>query len=143
MLICIMTFSLPVEAETIPGWKKEPLYPQRLGHCSQSLCRPPWVPRTEGDSPREAAHWNPAQDSPDLLSLLAGKLLTEKKSLPSCSVAGQTVTFKPFNSSGSQRTGGKWFPRQMALWNHCLRSSFALLATRMVTPSRPRSLKCL
>lgn len=58
-------------------------------------------------------------------------------------MAGQTVKFKPLNSSGSKRTGGKWFPRQMALFNSCIRSSFALLATRTIAHSLPCSLKRL
>lgn len=43
--------------------------------------------------------------------------LKKESSLPSCSVAGQNVKFRPLTCSGSKRTGGKWLPRQMVLFN--------------------------
>lgn len=96
--------------------------------------------RAVAEAPWQAPMWG----LPRLgMGLDAPSQKTREESLFSCLAAGQNGKLKPLDSSGSKGTGGKWLPRQMVLFNSCVRPPGALRAAGTITHILPFSLECL
>lgn len=81
MLIRIMTFSITVQGEMILDGKRKDRSPAAGSLLSQSLSQHPQAPPGRRRRPQGGGLvGTPTRDFPDLLSLLAGKILTEKNS---------------------------------------------------------------
>lgn len=120
MLICIMTFFIAVEEETIPGFKKKKRKKEEAASASPGACCPPTGFSNEAaTAPDRLRPRVLARGLPDAVGGSVGELLRGGSTVtPSCSVAGQEVTVT-HSLALEPRTGGERLPGQMALPPRC------------------------